>query len=78
MKKIALIIAVFSIVVFGAAAAVDVSRQELESAVPNPDIIEFINYSGPHSRIDTKEQILDIGRCDRYFYVFHSFLLLIV
>ncbi|MBO4704928.1 MAG: hypothetical protein J5647_04240 [Spirochaetaceae bacterium] len=62
MKKIALIIAVFSIVVFGAAAAVDVSRQELESAVPNPDIIEFINYSGPHSRIDTKEQILDIGR----------------
>lgn len=62
MKKIALIIAVLSIVVFSAAADVNVSRQELESAVPNPDIIEFINYSGPHSRIDTKEQILDIGR----------------
>ena len=62
MKKIALILAVFIIVVFGATAAVDVSRQELESAVTNPDIIEFINYSGPHSRIDTKEQILDIGR----------------
>ena len=62
MKKIALIIAVFSIIVFSASAAVNVSRQELESAVTNPNIIEFINYSGPHSRIDTKEQILDIGR----------------
>ena len=62
MKKIALILAVFSIVIFGATASVNVSRQELESAVTNPDIIEFINYSGPHSRIDTKEQILNIGR----------------
>lgn len=62
MKKIAFVLALSIIVVVNAVAAVNVSRQELENTVTNPDIIEFINYSGPHSRIDTKEQILDIGR----------------
>ena len=62
MKKNALIVFLFIIVVFSMTAAVNVSREELENTVTNPDIIEFINYSGPHSRIDTKEQILDIGR----------------
>lgn len=61
MKKAALIFIISSIFLLGAAASVDVSRQELESAVTNPDIIEFINYSGPHSRIDTREQIYNIG-----------------
>ncbi len=62
MKKYVFAFLILSIFIFGAAASVNVDRQELENTVTNPDIIEFINYSGPHSRIDTKEQILNIGR----------------
>ncbi|MCR4940614.1 MAG: hypothetical protein K5930_10990 [Treponemataceae bacterium] len=62
MKKAVLIFIIASIFIIGATAAVDVSRQELESTVTNPDIIEFINYYGPHSRIDTREQIFNIGK----------------
>ena len=62
MKKYVFTFLIFSIFIFGAAASVSVDKQELEDTVTNPEIIEFINYSGPHSRIDTKEQILNIGR----------------
>lgn len=62
MKKIITTISLLSMILLQLYAAVGVSKEELEAAVTNPDVIEFINYSGPHSRIDTKEQILNIGR----------------
>lgn len=40
--------------------ALEVSRAELDSA-SNPDVIEFINYTGPYTVINTKAQIVAIG-----------------
>ena len=39
-----------------------VNKGELESAVSNPDVIEFKNYTGPHTVINTKVQIQGIGK----------------
>lgn len=58
MKKITAVL----IVLLAAASlsALEVSRTELDSAV-NPDIIEFKNYTGPYTVINTKAQIAAIG-----------------
>jgi hypothetical protein len=44
--------------VFSGLSAQDVNREELER---NQGTVNFINYEGPHSRVDTAEQIRAIG-----------------
>lgn len=58
MKKLPAII--FALFLFSTVSALEVSRAELDSAV-NPDVIEFINYTGPYTVINTKAQIAAIG-----------------
>ena len=41
-------------------SALEVSRQELQSAA-NSETIVFLNYSGPHSKIDSLASIKGIG-----------------
>ena len=54
----------FTLLCFSVLAFADnfsVNKGELESAVSNPDVIEFKNYTGPHTVINTKAQIQGIG-----------------
>ena len=50
--------AVLFLAIISTAAAQNVNREELER---NQATVNFINYEGPHSRIDTVEQIRNIG-----------------
>jgi hypothetical protein len=50
--------AVLFLVIGSAVSAQNVNRAELEQ---NQATVNFINYEGPHSRIDTAEQIRNIG-----------------
>jgi hypothetical protein len=63
MKKIILLIAVFYLLVFISFQAVSesVSEEELLTTEAG-DTIVFKNYSGPHKKINTVEQIVGIGR----------------
>lgn len=56
-KNVALL---FILAVISSLTALEVSRTELDSA-SNPDVIEFINYTGPYTVINTKAQIAAIG-----------------
>ena len=58
MKKIALFVSVFAFV--GSIFALEVNTTELQSLNGNTEI-EFINYEGPHSVINTVAQIKGIG-----------------
>ena len=58
MKKIALFVSVFAFV--GSVFALEVNTTELQSLNGNTEI-EFINYEGPHSVINTVAQIKGIG-----------------
>lgn len=58
MKKFAAILSI--IFLASSLSALEVSRAELDSA-SNPDVIEFINYTGPYTVINTKAQIAAIG-----------------
>lgn len=58
MRKTAAFLALLFIL--SSLPALEVSREELDSAT-NPDIIEFINYTGTYTVINTKEQIASIG-----------------
>lgn len=49
----------FSLLLASAAAALEVDRAELEKG--GMERIVFINYEGPHARIDSAEDILGIG-----------------
>ncbi len=58
MKKT---VAIFLIILLASSLfALEVSRSELDSAT-NPDVIQFINYTGPYTVINTKAQIAAIG-----------------
>lgn len=58
MKKFSAIL--FVLFCISTIFALEVSRAELDSAT-NPDVIEFINYTGPYTVINTKAQIAAIG-----------------
>jgi hypothetical protein len=58
MKKPGYFCAVLFILALSPAFTQNVDREELEK---NQAAINFINYEGPHSRIDTVEQIRNIG-----------------
>lgn len=58
MKKLTAILAVICLI--STLSALEVSRAELDST-SNPDVIEFINYNGPYTVINTKAQIAAIG-----------------
>ena len=59
MKRLFATLVVFAAVV-SASFAIDVDRKELEPGDAGK-AIEFINYTGPHSVIETVEQIKGIG-----------------
>lgn len=58
MKKAAVLFIFLTLI--SSVFALEVSRTELDSA-SNPDVIEFINYTGPYTVINTKAQIAAIG-----------------
>ncbi|MDR0403817.1 MAG: hypothetical protein LBH35_09550 [Treponema sp.] len=58
MRKSGYLYAVLFIFAVGSVFAQNVDREELEK---NQAAVNFINYEGPHSRIDTVEQIRNIG-----------------
>jgi hypothetical protein len=58
MKKPGCFCAVLFILILNPVFTQNVDREELEK---NQAAINFINYEGPHSRIDTVEQIRNIG-----------------
>ncbi len=60
MKKSLAVLALFSFLAFGAVlSAQTVAEDELRSV--GGRTIEFINYVGPHARIDTLDEIRDLG-----------------
>lgn len=58
MKKFTAILVI--LLILSSVSALEVSRSELDSAI-NPDVIEFINYTGPYTIINTKAEIAAIG-----------------
>jgi len=61
MKKYILFLGSFMFFVFLPLQALEVNKGELESAGTN-DTIVFTNYTGPHSKIDTVDEIRAIGQ----------------
>lgn len=60
LSKVLFLILVFSFLAIPLLFSLEVNKSELESGTNN-GTIEFINYSGPHSVINTRDQIKGIG-----------------
>ena len=54
-------VAVAALLVVLAASAFGLDVDEVELGVAKDTSVEFINYEGPHSKIETREQIMGIG-----------------
>ena len=52
------ITAIFLLAVLAAAPALEVDQDEIRV---EPDAVEFINYTGAHTEVNTREEILSIG-----------------
>lgn len=60
MKRIVCIVGVILLVSAAVISAIEVDREELETV--EPGAVEFLNYEGPHGVINTRNEIIGIGR----------------
>jgi len=60
MKRISLFVCILLLLPLVPVSGTEVDREELE--IVEPGAVEFLNYEGPHTVINTRNEIISIGR----------------